>query len=76
MKKDLRLTASVDEPKAFENMSEQLTIPSSHRSCTNVTVPPSWQAIDTSSPEIYMNVRGESDRIILFRLADPYFFHE
>jgi len=61
MKRDLHLTASVDDPEALENIVEQLATRHYDIGCTNATVPPSWQAIDTSSVEIYMSVRVEFD---------------
>lgn len=61
MKRDLHLTASVDDPEALENIIEQLATRRYDIGYTNATVPPSWQAVDTSSVEIYMSVRVEFD---------------
>lgn len=61
MKKDLHLTASVDDPDALENIIEQLATKRNDTTCTNVVLPAPLQAINTSSVEIYMSVRVEFD---------------
>ncbi len=61
MKKDLHLTASVENPEGLENIIERIATRRYDIGYSNATVPPSWQAIDTSSVEIYMSVRVEFD---------------
>lgn len=72
MKKDLHLTASVDDPGALENIIEQLAARRYDPGCTNVALPAPLQAIDTSSVEIYMSVRIEFDYNKTQRVRIPY----
>lgn len=72
MKKDLHLTASVDDPDALENIIEQLANRRYDTGCTNVSLPAPLQAINTSSLEIYMSVRVEFDYNKTHRIRIPY----
>ena len=72
MKKDLRLTASVDKPDALENIIEQLATRRYDVGYAKAVVPDSWQAIDTSSVEAYLSGTIEFDYNETQRIRIPY----
>jgi hypothetical protein len=72
MKKDLHLIASVDKPKALENIIEQLATRRYDVGYGNATVPAAWQAVDTSSVEAYLSGRIEFDYNETQRIKVPY----
>ena len=55
MKKDLQLKASVDDPGMLESIVEQLATRRYHRYYVATAVPKTWQAMETSSVESYVN---------------------
>ena len=61
MKKDLHLTAKLDQPELLENMVEKLAIRPNEKSATKTRVPKTWQALDTSSIEAYVSGVVEFD---------------
>ena len=72
MKKDLHLTASVDEPEVLENIIEQLATRRYDIGYGRAIVPNDWQAIDTSSIETYISGRVEFDYNETQRIRVPY----
>ncbi len=72
MKKDLHLTASVDQPEMMENIIEQLATRNYRPGYANHTTAPAWKAIDTSSVESYISGRIEFDYNKTQRIRIPY----
>ena len=55
MKHSLQIAASVDQPALLENMIEQLASRRYEIGYSYEQMPEGWQAIETSSAEIYVN---------------------
>ncbi|HRI24515.1 MAG TPA: hypothetical protein PLZ45_07540 [Ferruginibacter sp.] len=72
MKKDLHLTASVDQPEMMENIIGQLAAREHTGSHSNNLLLPSWKAVDTSSVESYISGRIEFDYNETQRIRIPY----
>ena len=61
MKKDLHLTASVDQPEMMENIIEQLATRNYKPRYADNTADPAWKSINTSSVESYISGSVEFD---------------
>jgi len=72
MKNNLHLITSVDNTDMLEMIIEQLATRRYDSDYVNLSVPVSWQAIDTSSVEIYMSGKMEFDHNEKERIVIPY----
>ncbi len=61
MKKNLHLTATIDQPELLENMVEKLATRHNATGYDKARVPNSWLALDTSSIEAFVSGVVEFD---------------
>lgn len=72
MKKNLHLTATLDQPQLLEDMVEKLATRHYETGYTKARVPKTWQAIDTSSIEAYVSGVVEFDYNEEQRIRIPF----
>ena len=72
MKKNLHLTATLDQPELLEDMVEKLAARHYETGYAKARVPKTWQAIDTSSIEAYVSGVVEFDYNEEQRIRIPF----
>ena len=72
MKKNLHLTATLDQPELLEDMVERLATLRNENSHELVQVPGEWQVMETSSIEVYASGSVEFDYNDEQRIRVPF----
>lgn len=72
MKKNIHLSASVDEPEVLEDIIEKLAIRRYDAGYGRAKVPDTWNALDSSSIETYISGNVEFDYNETQRIRVPY----
>lgn len=72
MKKNLHITATLDQPELLEEMVEKLAIRSYENSQSKIRVPKTWEALETSSLEAFVSGVVEFDYNEEQRIRIPF----
>ena len=72
MKKNLHLTAALDQPELLENMVEKLATRRYDQGYGKARVPKTWQALETSSIEAFVSGVIEFDYSDEQRIRIPF----
>lgn len=72
MKKNLHLTATIDQPELLETMVEKLATRHNETGYGKAQVPNTWQALETSSIEAFVSGMVEFDYTDDQRIRIPF----